>query len=105
MQPADPDPVGEHEVIHLGEHAAVVVPVEEYRVLRELKRNASHEALADAEDAAANRRSRSWSGSGPSVSAPEHGPEVLRLVMVSENLADYHPIIDASSPRRCSPIR
>jgi hypothetical protein len=44
---------GDHDVIHLGGRTAVVVPVEEYRVLRELRRNATPEELADAEDSAA----------------------------------------------------
>jgi hypothetical protein len=54
MHQPDRDQVdGEHDVIHLGGCTAVVVPVEEYRVLRELKHNATAEELADAEDSAA----------------------------------------------------
>jgi hypothetical protein len=46
-------PVGDgHEVIHLGGEAAVVVPLEEYRRLRELERLAGLLEVADLEDAA-----------------------------------------------------
>jgi hypothetical protein len=63
-------PAGDgHEVIHLGGEAAVVVPLEEYRRLRELERFASPLEEADVEDTSAladyrRRRRRapsSWS--------------------------------------------
>lgn len=48
------EPGDGHDVIHLGgEPVAVVVPLAEFRVLAELRRNATPEELADAEDAAA----------------------------------------------------
>jgi hypothetical protein len=47
-------PAGDgHEVIHLGGEAAVVVPLEEYRRLRELERFASPLEEADVEDTSA----------------------------------------------------
>ncbi len=51
------EPIGPsegHDVIHHdGQPIAVVVPMAEFRLLAELRRNASPEELADAEDAAA----------------------------------------------------
>jgi hypothetical protein len=53
--PADqPGPdTGPYEVIHLGEHAAVVVPVADFLRLRALELHASVRELEDAQDAAA----------------------------------------------------
>ena len=47
---AETDPF---EVIHLGGQAAVIVPLAEFLRLRALERDASPDALADAEDEAA----------------------------------------------------
>lgn len=44
---------GSYEVIHLGDQAAVVVPLGDFMRLRALERLASVEELEDAEDAAA----------------------------------------------------
>jgi hypothetical protein len=44
---------GSYEVIHLGDQAAVVVPLVDFMRLRALERLASAEELEDAEDAAA----------------------------------------------------
>jgi hypothetical protein len=53
-QPDTPGPdTGSYEVIHLGGHAAVVVPVADFLRLRALERAASREELEDAEDTAA----------------------------------------------------
>lgn len=55
-QPIDPGTgpdVGTYEVIHLGDQAAVVVPLGDFLRLRALERRASVQDLEDAEDAAA----------------------------------------------------
>jgi mRNA interferase RelE/StbE len=55
-QPAGPEPspdTGAYEVIHLGDQAAVVVPLADFMRLRALERLASAEELEDAEDTAA----------------------------------------------------
>jgi hypothetical protein len=53
-QPDMPGPdTGSYEVIHLGGHAAVVVPVADFLRLRALEQAASPEELEDAEDTAA----------------------------------------------------
>lgn len=59
-QPVDPQQTPGHvagtdpfEVIHLGGQAAVIVPLAEFLRLRALERDASPEALQDAEDEAA----------------------------------------------------
>jgi hypothetical protein len=48
----EPD-TGSYQVIHLGDEAAVVVPVADFLRLRALERHASAEDLEDAEDEAA----------------------------------------------------
>jgi hypothetical protein len=55
---------GSYEVIHLGEQAAVVVPLADFLRLRALERRASIVELEDAEDAAAveDWRSRETAG-------------------------------------------
>jgi hypothetical protein len=63
-----------HDVIHLeGRVAAVVVPIEEYRLLAELRRNATAEELANAEDAAAiaDWEARKAAGTARTVPADE----------------------------------
>jgi hypothetical protein len=53
-QPDTPGPdAGSYEVIHLGGHAAVVVPVADFLRLRALEQAASPEELKDADDTAA----------------------------------------------------
>ena len=55
-QPAGPahgPDTGSYEVIHLGGHAAVVVPLADFMRLRALERIASAQELEDAEDTAA----------------------------------------------------
>jgi hypothetical protein len=55
-QPSGPAPgpdTGSYEVIHLGGHAAVVVPVADFMRLRALERVASAQELEDAEDTVA----------------------------------------------------
>jgi hypothetical protein len=57
-QPADPAPAvgldtAPYETIHLGDLAAVVVPVADFLRLRALERRATAEELEDAEDDAA----------------------------------------------------
>jgi hypothetical protein len=53
-QPDTPGPdTGSYEVIHLGDQAAVVVPVADFLRLRALEQAASCEELEDTEDTAA----------------------------------------------------
>jgi hypothetical protein len=53
-QPDTPGPdTGSYEVIHLGDQAAVVVPVADFLRLRALEQAASPEELEDAADTAA----------------------------------------------------
>jgi len=53
-QPEGPGPdTGSYEVIHLGDQAAVVVPVADFLRLRALERAATPKELEDAEDSAA----------------------------------------------------
>jgi len=53
-QPAAPGPdTGPYEVIHLGDQAAVVLPVADFLRLRALEQAASPQELEDAEDTAA----------------------------------------------------
>lgn len=55
-QPTGPEPskdTGSYEVIHLGDQAAVVVPLADFMRLRALERLASAEELENAEDTAA----------------------------------------------------
>lgn len=68
----DPD-TGSYEVIHLGEQAAVVVPLQDFLRLRALERRASVEDLEDAEDTAAvaDWRSREAAGRTSYVGAQE----------------------------------
>lgn len=72
------------EVIHIGEHAAAVVPVDELRRLRAIARNASPDAVAAAEleEAAEIRReSEEWIAAGR-PGAVSH--EVFRKVLLGE---------------------
>jgi hypothetical protein len=53
-QPEGPGPdTGSYEVIHLGDKAAVVVPVADFLRLRALEQAATPQELEDAEDSAA----------------------------------------------------
>ena len=66
-QPAGPahgPDTGSYEVIHLGGHAAVVVPLADFMRLRALERLGSAQELEDAEDTAAlqGRRAREAAG-------------------------------------------
>jgi hypothetical protein len=54
----------QHEVIHLGGEAAVVVPMGEYRVLRALARLAAPDDLENARAEAAMQEYREWSAAG-----------------------------------------
>jgi hypothetical protein len=75
-QPTGPAPgpdTGSYEVIHLGGHAAVVVPLTDFMRLRALERLASAQELEDAEDTAALQewRAREAAGLTRYVPAPE----------------------------------
>jgi hypothetical protein len=63
-EPAGAAGPSQHEVIHLGGEAAVVVPVAEYRRLRALEQLASPQELEGAEAAAALEEYREWSAAG-----------------------------------------
>ena len=63
-QPSGPSRTGPHEVIHLGEETAVLVPMAEYRRLRALEQLASPQALDDADAAAALQEYQDWSAAG-----------------------------------------
>ena len=54
----------QHDVIHLGGEAAVVVPMDEYRRLRALERRASAEDLEAAEADAVLQTHREWVAAG-----------------------------------------
>lgn len=54
----------QHDVIHLGGEAAVVVPMDEYRRLRALERRASAEDLEAAEADAVLQAHREWVAAG-----------------------------------------
>jgi hypothetical protein len=69
-QPAEPVGTGQHEVIHLGGEAAVVVPMAEYRRLRALEQLASPQELEGAEAAAALEEYREWSAAGRPGAVP-----------------------------------
>jgi hypothetical protein len=60
---AGPD-TGSYEVIHLGEQAAVVVPLADFLRLRALEQRASIAELEDAQDAAAVEDWRSRESAG-----------------------------------------
>jgi len=73
-----------HEVIHIGEHAAAVVPVDDLRRLRAIARHASPDALvaAELEEAAEIRRqSDEWIAAGR-PGAVSH--EAFRKVLLGE---------------------
>jgi PHD/YefM family antitoxin component YafN of YafNO toxin-antitoxin module len=65
-------PAGDgHDVIHLGGETAVVVPMEEYRRLRELERRTLLLEKADAEEAAALAEYRAQQQAGTVVAVPQ----------------------------------
>jgi hypothetical protein len=72
-QPTGPAPgpdTGSCEVIHLGGHAAVVVPLAGFMRLRALERLASTQELEDAGDAAALQEWRAREAAGQSSYVP-----------------------------------
>ena len=76
---AEPAGLGQHEVIHLGGEAAVVVPVAEYRRLRALEQLASPRELAGAEAAATLEEYREWSAAGRPGAIPHARARKLLL--------------------------
>jgi PHD/YefM family antitoxin component YafN of YafNO toxin-antitoxin module len=65
-------PVGDdHQVIRLGGEAAVVVPLDEYRRLRELERRAQLAEQADAEEAEALAEYRAQQDAGAVTAIPQ----------------------------------
>jgi hypothetical protein len=61
---------GAYEMIHLGDQAAVVVPIADFRRLQALEAAASEEALQDAEDTAALQEWRERKANGQATSVP-----------------------------------
>ncbi len=74
-QPTGPD-IGSYEVIHLGGHAAVVVPLADFMRLQALERLASAQELEDAEDTAALQEWRAREAAGQTSYVP--ADEVLQ---------------------------
>ena len=68
-QPAGQD-TGSYEVIHLGDQAAVVVPLSDFMRLQALERLASAEELEEAEDAAALQAWTARKAAGQTSCAP-----------------------------------
>jgi hypothetical protein len=68
-QPTSPD-TGSYEVIHLGGHAAVVVPLADFMRLRALERLASSQELEDAEDTTALQEWRAREAAGQTSYVP-----------------------------------
>lgn len=65
-------PAGDdHQVIRLGGEAAVVVPLDEYRRLRELERRATFAEQADAEEAEALAEYRAQQDAGTVTTVPQ----------------------------------
>jgi len=63
-----------HDVIHLGDETAVVVPLQEYGMLAALRKRASAEEIAEAEADAAIAEHEAWkAGGGPAA------PSLMRL--------------------------
>ncbi len=70
-QPEVPGPdTGSYEVIHLGDQAAVVVPVADFLRLRALERSAAPQELEDAEDTAAILEWKARDAAGQTTFAP-----------------------------------
>jgi hypothetical protein len=87
-QPDTPGPdTGSYEVIHLGDQAAVVVPVTDFLRLRALQQAATPEDLEDAEDTAAVLEWKARDAAGPddvrarqrSKAPAGHAPVSLRV--------------------------
>jgi hypothetical protein len=53
-----------HDVIHLGGETAVVVPLEEYRLLKALRERATPEEIEEAEFDAAIAEHEAWEAAG-----------------------------------------
>jgi hypothetical protein len=69
--PAAPGPdTGPYEVIHLGDQAAVVVPMADFLRLRALERGRLPQELEDAEDIAAMREWKARDAAGQTTFVP-----------------------------------
>ena len=80
-QPASQD-TGSYDVIHLGDQAAVVVPLGDFMRLRALERIASPEELDEAEDAAALQDWKAREAAGQTSYVP--ADEVKRRLGLTE---------------------
>jgi hypothetical protein len=63
-EPANPDPSSPYQVIYLGGEAAAIVPLAELRRLRAVERQASPQALEDAEIEATLAAHDEWVAAG-----------------------------------------
>lgn len=54
----------QHEIIHLGGHAAAIVPLDDYRILKALKDRATAQDIEDAEFDAAIAEHEAWEAAG-----------------------------------------
>jgi hypothetical protein len=61
---AQPSEIDGHDVIRLGDETAVVVPIEEYRLLRALRDRASAEDVEEAEMDAVVAQHEAWVAAG-----------------------------------------
>jgi hypothetical protein len=69
IQPDHPD-TGSYEVIHLGDNAAVVVPMIDFLRLRALEQRASAQDLEDADDLAALQQWQTRESNGQTAYLP-----------------------------------
>jgi hypothetical protein len=97
VEPAEGPDVGSYEMIHLGDQAAVVVPLADFLRLRVLEQRASAADLEDAEDAAALQEwlSRESAGQGSCSGVP---PLSVKAVDWRHGWAPIKPVITAPHP-------
>ena len=83
LMSARPEEHGDdHNVIHLGDETAVVVPLHDYRVLAALRERASADEIEEAEMDAAIAEHEAWKASG------RPGGTVSHEVAMAELLGD-----------------
>ena len=70
----------DHDVIHLGGEAAVVVPLHEYGMLAALRKRASAEEIAEAEIDAAIAENEAWKAAGRPGGAIPHAVAMAELL-------------------------
>jgi hypothetical protein len=72
-------PLDGHDVIRLGDETAVVVPIEEYRLLKALRDRASAEEMEEAEMDAVVAQHKAWVAAG-CPGAMSHEEAMARLL-------------------------